>query len=192
MIKINANITGEKDLEEYINFVQKMLSMKVDKNFQKFIQQKCLETVRSVSERLISGTTNDEYKEEYIARHKIQEEPDGFILYNDLVIPAILTTKNTINQNRDNGIVRNYDEGFALALAFEYGTGIVGEFNPIEGAWEYNVNKYNELGWYYKKQNGESERTTGYQGFQIYGTTAKEIKENLNNWVYEYLNKKEV
>lgn len=175
-------------LQDYIEYVKKLNSMKFDKSFQLFIQQKVLETVKNVARQRIIGTTNQEYLEEYNLRHSIREEEglNGFILYNDFTIPAILTTRNTRNQDRQTGMVRNYDNGFNLALAFEYGVGVVGQNNPINGAWEYNINNYDENGWYYKTPSGESIRTTGYQGAEVYRFTAIEIQNNLKNWVAEY------
>ena len=192
MLNVNISMTGEKALTEHIAYVRKLISMKTDKGFQKFIQEKCLNEVKTVARERLGGTTNDEYIAEYINRNKIEELSDGFILYNDLVIPAVLATKNTKNQNRETGMVRNYDSGFSLALAFEYGVGIVGQNNPIQGAWEYNVNNYGPSGWYYKTPSGESIRTQGYKGAEVYRYTAERIKNNLKTWVNEYFNKKEV
>ena len=192
MLKVKTEVLNLKGLENHIQYVNKMLKMKTDKNFQKFIQDKCLQTVEKVARQRLGGTTNDEYIEEYILRNKIREDGNnGFILYNDFTIPAILSTKNTINQNRDNGLVRNYDKGFNIALAFEYGVGIVGANNPVQNSWAYNINNYGEYGWYYKTISGESVRTTGYQGAEVYRYTAIEIQKNLKSWVNEYY-KKEV
>lgn len=186
MLQINCEIKGLKELEKKIEYIKKISQMKVDKSFQKFIQDKVVETLNKVmNERLVDGTTNDEYIEEYKTRNKIREEEDGFILYNDFTIPAILSTRNTKNQDKDTGIVRNYDNGFSLALAFEYGVGIVGQDNPVEGAWEYNVNNY-ENGWYYKSASGEVFLTQGYEGKQIYRYTKIEVENNLPKWVEEY------
>ena len=192
MFKINIDVRGTESLDEYISYIKKLLSMKTDKTFQKFIQDKCLNEVKSVSRERLGGTTNDEYITEYINRHKIEELSDGFILYNDLVIPAILSTKNTRNQDREQGLVRNYDNGFSLALAFEYGVGIVGQNNPVNGAWEYNINNYGPLGWYYKTVDGDYQRTQGYRGAEVYRYTATNINNKLKDWVEEYINKKGV
>ena len=189
MLKINMNVKGLKEFEKYVDFVNKMANMKNDVTFQKFIQDKCLNEVKSVSRERLGGTTNDEYITEYINRHKIEELSDGFILYNDLVIPAILSTKNTRNQDREQGLVRNYDNGFSLALAFEYGVGIVGQNNPINGAWEYNINNYGPLGWYYKTVDGDYQRTQGYRGAEVYRYTTININKKLKDWVYEYYRK---
>ena len=192
MINVNISSTGIKHLDEHINFVKNLLLMKSDKKFQKYIQDKCLNEVKQQARLRLKNTTNDEYIAEYINRNKIEELSDGFILYNDLVIPAVLSTKNTKNQNNEKGLVRNYDAGFSLALAFEYGVGIVGQNNPVTGAWEYNVNNYGPLGWFYKTQSGKSERTQGYKGAEVYRFTAESIKQNLEKWVKEYLNRREV
>lgn len=187
MLDIKVDVDSLEKLEKYINFVKSMNLMKTDKNFQKFIQNKCLETVRKISEqRITNTTTNDEYIEEYKIRHSIRETENGFVLYNDFTIPYIMTTRNTKNQDRDNGIVRDYSKGFSIALAFEYGVGLVGEENAVQGAWEYNKNNYGEYGWYYKPLDGKSIQTRGYAGFEVYRYTAEEIKKNLKNWVLEY------
>lgn len=192
MLDINVSVDSIKKLDKHIKYVERMLKMKEDTKFQKYIQQKCLETVKKVSYQRIGLNTNEEYVEEYISRHNIREVANGFVLYNDLTIPAILSTRNTSNQDRDQGIVRNYDNGFSIALAFEYGTGLVGAENAVQGAWDYNVNNYGELGWYYKPLNGDAVRTRGYQGFEIYRYTAEEIKAMLPKWVNDYLSRNEV
>ena len=186
MLKVNCEIKGLKELENKIEYVKRLMQMKVDKSFQKFIQEKVMQTLNKVmDEKLTNETTNSEYIEEYKLRNKIREEEDGFVLYNDLVIPAVLSTRNTNNQNREDGIVRNYSNGFSIALAFEYGVGIVGQENPVEGAWEYNLNNY-ENGWYYKDVNGNVIVTQGYKGMQIYRYTKIEVENNMPKWVKEY------
>ncbi len=189
MLNVNTNVQGLKELQNQIDFIQKMLRMKVDNKFQKFIQSKVLETVNRIARERIANTTNDEYIEEYILRNSIREESDGFVLYNNFTIPAVLATRNTKNQDRSMGMVRNYDNGFNLALAFEYGVGIIGQNNPVNGAWDYNINNYGEEGWYYKTPSGESIRTQGYQGAEVYRFTAIEVKSKLKDWVNEYYRK---
>ena len=85
--------------------------------------------------------------------------------------------------------VPNYEKGFSIALAFEYGVGIVGEDNydsEFFQAWEYNVNKHN-FAWNYVK-DGVRYSTYGYMGFEVYRFTAEEIINQLPNWVAEYFN----
>lgn len=185
MLNIKTDIQGLKELQQHIDFVEKMLKMKTDINFQKFIQNKVLETVKQVTdERLTGGTTNDDAIGLYRENHKIREEQEGFILYNDTMIPAEV-----------NGIqndITNYpDEMFCVALAFEYGVGILGENTPNnENAWAYNLQGYN-FGWILPKSvTGQSGiETAGYMGFEIYRTTAERVKQELQNWFKEYYRK---
>ena len=172
MLKVKTEVLNLKGLENHIQYVNRMLKMKTDKNFQKFIQDKCMEILNQVMEERISfaGATVDTYKQ----NNKIEETSDGFIIYNHTVVDA--TTEG-------------YGGQFSISLAFEYGTGIVGSENPKTGAWGYNINQH-EKGWTYFK-NGSFHFTRGYQGFEIYRYTADRIMQNLKSWVNEYY-KKEV
>ena len=81
----------------------------------------------------------------------------------------------------------NYPDGFSIALAFEYGTGLIGQGNPKIGAWQYNV-KGHEKGWVFSRY-GRFTFTRGYAGFEIYRYTAEAIKENLKQWIMDYIPK---
>lgn len=165
-LNINANIDGLKEFEKYIEFVEKISFLQTDKKFQKYIQDKFLETVNRISiERLPEGNL----KQEYIQHNQIRETDSGFVLYND-------TTVSTENEN--------YDGEFSIALAFEYGTGIVGQENPKLGAWDYNINNH-EKGWIYFK-DGSFHFTRGMEGQEIYRYTLEEIKRELPNWIRDY------
>lgn len=176
---INVKVDKLNELKKYVDYVKYLSKMQKDKKFQKFIQDKCLETVRRITEqRLTGGTTNDDLIGEYKARHKIKEEINGFVLYNDTILPSsMISTKH----------LEDYPNGFSVALAFEYGVGIVGQNNPVAGAWEYNLKDYN-FGWYYQNY-GEVFHTYGYSGFEIYRYTAIEIENKLHDWVIEYIEK---
>ena len=161
-----VNVKGLDKLKEYIEFVKKFSTMKTDRQFQKYIQNKFLETVNKISsERLPSG----ELSQEYISNNKIRELDNGFILYNATMIAT------------DS---EGYDGQFNIALAFEYGTGIVGQNHPKANAWAYNVNQH-EKGWYYFA-NGSYHFTKGFEGYEIYRFTKQEIENNLNDWVMKY------
>jgi len=190
VLKIKTDVKGLDVLDNYIIIVEKFAQSKYDVEFQKFLQEKALETVNRIARQRIQNTTNDEYIEEYILRNSIREEADGFVIYNNFTIPAILVTKNTKNQDRDSGLVRNYDDGFNLALAFEYGVGIVGQDNPVNGAWDYNINNYGKGGWYYKTPSGDVLQTEGYKGAEVYRFAAEEIQNNLGKWTMEYFDRK--
>ena len=177
MLSIKIDVQGLDKLEKHIEFVQKMAKMKTDKSFQKFIQQKVLDTVNKITEeRLVGGTTNDSAIPLYKESNKIREYDQGFILYNDASIMA--NAKDT----------SGYPNGeFSVALAFEYGVGIIGQNTPNNnGAWAYNINNYN-FGWWFKsEEDDEYYETAGYMGFEIYRYTAIECQKEMKKWVEEY------
>ena len=191
-LKVSKEIKGIDKLQKQIDYVNKMLRMKTDKSFQKYIQERVLETVTQVAEQRLSmiETTNDEWIEEYQNHHKIRETESGFELYNDFTVPANMLSISENKSYRKNEIT--YDEGFNIALAFEYGVGIVGQQNPKEGAWEYNVNNH-ENEWWYSKY-GVSYKTSGYEGAEVYRYTAIEVEKRLRTWVniyFTHYNKKQ-
>ena len=197
MLNISTNIQGLSKLQKQIDFVEKMLNMKTDSKFQKYIQSKCLEAVNKISQERIylHNTTNTEMRSEYLKNNKIRELEDGFIIYNDTYVTVD-------NPSYEGGI-------FSIALAFEYGVGIIGEQNPVIGAWQYDVNGnlvFDEngdyiRGWWISKtkngsnpyvkesKNGNAVVTQGYQGMEIYRYSAEYIKKNLQKWVEEYYRK---
>lgn len=178
MFNVKVEVDSLEKFKKYIEYVESMNQMKTDKEFQKFIQNKCLETVKEQSNnRIVSNTTDNEYIAEYKSNHKIRETSDGFILYNDTVLPAELLPISERNAG-------DYANGFSIALAFEYGIGIVGQNSAKQGAWEYNVKNHN-FAWYYVKY-GKKYSTYGYEGFEVYRFTAEKISKNLKEWVMEY------
>lgn len=193
-VTIDINIEGINELKKYIEKTKKYSSMKTDKDFQKFIQGKVRDTlVETMNERLTTESTNSDYIELYRNSNHIVEAEDGngFILYNDAKIPVY--AKGVQN------VPENYPEGmFSIALAFEYGVGIVGmntDFDPTKYApWQYNVQDYN-FGWYLPKHVKErynipdNFRYMGYAGFEIYRYTADKVEKRLSSWVNEYYSK---
>lgn len=179
MLDIKVDIHGLKELQQHIDFVEKMLKMKTDTKFQDFIKRKILDLAQEVStQELIGGTTNDDAINDYIKNHKIRDEGEGFVLYNDTSIP--------VNKTDTTG----YPEtGFPVALAFEYGVGIVGQNGSnSESAWQYDINNHGESGWVFVMNDGNWERTRGYIGFEIYRKIAQKVEQSLNDWVQEYRN----
>lgn len=168
---VRTKVDGLDKLKERIEFVKKMALLNTNTDFQKYIQSKFLETVNEISmQRLPEG----DMKQEYISHNQIRELDDGFVLFND-------TTVATVGGGGYGG---KFIGTFSIALAFEYGTGIVGQENPKQGAWEYNINNH-ENGWYYFK-NGSFHFTRGMEGQEIYRFTLEKIKEQLPNWIREY------
>lgn len=201
---MSLNVTIEKQglgyLKLQIEYVNKMLKMKTDKNYQTFIQNKCLETVKKYArERLYSsGTTNEEYYENYINNIHIRETKNGFEIVSDFSIEKP-------SSNHSGGYT------FSISMAFEYGVGIIGEGSTdAPSGYRYNVNDNyvkingeNIQGWWLPKGKagnsvtfgenlkGSSIITRGYEGLEIFRFSRVEIMKNLNSWVNEYFLKME-
>lgn len=176
MFKINTTIQGLDKLQERINEIEKLIRIQNNQNkdFEKYIQDKVLEVVIQVSyQRLPGGSTS----QEYIKNHKIRLVDGGFEVYND----------TTISTDSDG-----YGGKFSIAMAFEYGTGLVGQENPKPNAWEYNV-KGHTKGWVYFNEKTNSFGTTrGLHAFEIYRFAKEEIIKQMPQWIKEYKNRKEV
>lgn len=185
-LKPKVKVDGLEEFKKYIEYVKKLASMRFDKPFQKYIQDLCLKTVEQVTnQRLTGGTTNDDSIGLYKSSNHIRETENGFVLYNDAKIPAIALGLQNDAENYPDGM-------FSIALAFEYGVGIIGSNTNNPNAWEYNMQGYN-FGWYLPSSvAGQSGvMTGGYQGFEIYRYTAEEINNNLKKWVLAYEPKKD-
>lgn len=180
MLKTKANIQGKNELKKHIELVEKFLGIKNNTNFNNFIQEKVMQTLNQVMQtRLTGGTTNDDAIGLYMSSNHIENTNDGFVLYNNSSIPA------------NSKYAESYPDGqFSIALAFEYGVGIIGQNTDVERfiPWEYNLNDYN-FGWFFKASDGKYHQTGGYTGFEIYRYTADEVERNLNKWVKEYYDK---
>lgn len=175
MINAKADISGLDKLQKQLNFVESIKSND-NRSLNEYLGNKSLEVLNKViSMRLNSGTTNDEYIEEYKKNNILSISDDGFTLYNHTMADLSELKPETRAK---------YPQGFSIAMAFEYGVGIVGENAPVEGAWEYNINNYN-FAWKYKK-DGVVYSTYGYQGMEIYRYAKEEIIKQLPKWVKEY------
>ena len=166
-LKVKLEVNGIEKFKKHIEFVKKMALLKTDKKFQEYIQNKFLETVNQISmQRLPLGSLSLNY----IEHNQIRKVDNGFILYND-------TTIETDTEG--------YGGKFSIALAFEYGTGIVGQENPKKNAWAYNVKEHTGA-WLYYGEDGLFHITKGFEGYEIYRFTLEKIREKLKDWINEY------
>lgn len=203
MFKINTTIQGLDKLQKEIDRVDKLLQLQT--NIQLFntkLAERMLKIVNEVANNRISmfPTTNEEHKSEYLRNNKYQIEGNTIIIYND--------TKITSPKSR---VSDAYE--FSIAMAFEYGTGIIGEQNPKIGAWKYDVNKENNRafvdgekidGWWIPKskaggvntlaesRSGNAVVVQGYEGMEIYRFAREEIIKQLPKLINDLLNETEV
>lgn len=185
MFNISTSVNSIEKLDQHIDLVKKLQNLKEDTAFQSYIQEKCMQTLNSVMDsRLKGGTTNDDSINLYKSSNHLVETQDGFIIYNDAKVAA-----NVKGKQND---ISNYNDGqFSIALAFEYGVGIVGVETNNPNAWEYNIKEYQD-GWYLPKEvlGKSGVKYTGYTGFEIYRYTAIEIETQLPKWVNDYYRRK--
>ena len=176
MIDINVEVQSLDKLKVYETYVEKMLNMKTNVNFQKYIQNKILDLAIEMTNKLVTDeTTNKDAIQLYRENHKIREYDGGFILYNDTMIE--------VNAKDKSGYP---NEQFPIALAFEYGVGIVGQETNNSNAWQYDINNYGQKGWVYLINETTWQRTRGYKGFEIYRNIANEVISRITKWVIEY------
>lgn len=195
MLDVKTNVDSLKKLEKYINKVKNIDNYKNNTDFQKYIQRKCLDALIDVMNNRLGGTTNDDVISIYLQGNHIKETENGFIIYNNSEIPANVSGKQNDISNYPNGM-------FSLALAFEYGVGIIGMSTNNPNAWEYNINTFKQLetnygkgynfGWILPKEVAEKygipqgQEFAGYRGLEIYRFTAEKIRDNIQKWIAEY------
>lgn len=185
MLKFNINIGNKEALENHIIYVDRLLKMKTDVKFQNYIKSKCMETLNTViNSRLNDNNTNVNEIELYKQSNHIVdiEDGSGFILYNDAQIPA-----DTYNIRPFD--TSGYPNGmFSVALAFEYGTGVLDTTNISKSP---SHKRLKDM-WYLPKNvlGGSQMLTKGYPGYEIYRYTEIEIKKRLKSWVNSYFLKK--
>lgn len=181
MLKISSNVDNLEGIDKILNKVN-IINKFQSKDYYDFIKDKVKTTLNEViNERLGSlYNTNQEEFELYKKSNHFKDTKNGFILYNDA------TYEYTPEIKVGNKTTEPYK--FSIALAFEYGTGLVGIEKPKEGHWEYNVHGY-EKGWVYPKGNGGFAFTRGYEGMEIYRFTRIRVNKMLSIWNKEYIEK---
>lgn len=166
---MSLTVTGLSNITAMINKINKFKS--IESGLIKYIGNKSLETLQNMTYERVNTVLGDDYDwtdyiDEYYNNHTLNFDENGFSI--------------------ENSTIKSYSKyDFNISMAFEYGVGIIGEQNPKENAWEYNVNGYNMF-WTFNR-NGETVMTSGYEGMEIYFFATESIKNNLKNWTNEYL-----
>lgn len=151
-------------------------------DFMEYIAKKSKETLDRITKQ--NSSSNSEDKNTYASGHQVEVYQDEIILFNN--------TKADLSHLSEKTRA-NYPDGFSIAKAVEYGTGIVGlnsEASEIawQDGWEYDWNSHNDAGWFYEK-NGKIYWTKGMEGKLIYYKTKQEIEKNIEKWIIQYIDK---
>lgn len=186
---------NEQNLNKLINKYNEISSTLNSSEFKEFLLDKCRVKRDEILEKSdvnnieypIWGngdSANQEKAELYAASHKTSIDGNVITLYNDAFMDNTDLTHFFNEENRD----ANYD-GFSIAELVEFGAGIVGASSSKNTGeeWSYGSAK----GWVFKGDSDDDKVfTRGSEGKYIYYTLAKEIEDNIENWVSEYLDKK--
>ena len=190
MLSISTNVQGLEKLQKELTRIEKIVKLQNDKAMlNERLAQEMVKIVRNVAIQRLSlvSTSNEEYKNMYLSNNKYRIDGNKIIIYNDL---CIVSPKSKVS---DEYI-------FCIALAFEYGTGVIGKENPKVGAWAYDVNKDKNRafidgkqleGWWIPAEqaggvptlatskSGKAVVVQGYEGMEIYRFAQEEIIKQL-------------
>lgn len=190
MLSISTNVQGLEKLQNELARIEKIVKLQNDKAMlNERLAQEMVKIVRNVAIQRLSlvSTSNEEYKNMYLSNNKYRIDGNKIIIYNDL---CIVSPKSKVS---DEYI-------FCIALAFEYGTGVIGKENPKVGAWAYDVNKDKNRafidgkqleGWWIPveqaggvptlatSKSGKAVVVQGYEGMEIYRFAQEEIIKQL-------------
>lgn len=176
-----VTVTGLKEVVDSFKNLRDCLNSEEMMNY---VGDKCERTLYKVTNDNLTSVDDLEVSE-YARNHQKQIEGNRIILSNNTM--ADLSNLSLETQ-------ANYPNGFSIAQAIEYGTGIVGASSAAssiaaEYGWEYDVNQHGEKGWFYVK-DGQLWHSKGFEGRLIYYKTTKEIADNINEWLIKYLESK--
>lgn len=177
----------ENNLKKYIDKLKKVEQALKGEEFRKFILNKAKAILQEIMENN-DISTDDENAGDYVNGNKTEIGKDYVYLFNDSVIDV-----KSLDTFFNEDTKANYPENLSLAALVEYGTGLVGAQSSKNTGkeWEYmaNPNRDYSQGWIWKGKNGSIVRTMGKEGKYIYYELSEQVKEHLDEWVNEYLEK---
>jgi hypothetical protein len=179
----------EKELKRYEKWKRALSSQ----DFFDYIKEKCKKILDELTmTSLNSGNDiSNEYSHIYRNSHKIEVDEDKIVISNDALVSLSQILAENYTENSKIQLAQNYADGFDLAKAVEYGTGVVGASSFAsayagEDGWAYDLNGHGENGWFYRS-NGNIYWTKGYTGTLIYERAIQKIDEEVEDWIDEYL-----
>lgn len=167
-----------KGIDECLTTFSSLQKLIKNYEFMEYISKKSKDTLDRITKQNISSFNKE--TNQYANGHQVEVNQEEIILFNNTKADLSHLSEST---------KANYPDGFSIAKAVEYGTGIVGRDSVASGlskAWEYDVNNHGEQGWFYEK-NGKIYWTKGMEGKMIYFKTKLAIERNIKRWVREYI-----
>lgn len=175
-------VTGTKEL---LNDLKAMSDSFGSKEMMDYLGDKCERTLYKITHENLT-TVDDLEVSDYAKNHQKEILKNKIILSNNTMADLSGLSPETL---------ANYPNGFSIARAVEYGTGIVGASSAAAGeagkaGWEYDINQHGDKGWFYVK-DGKLYWSRGFEGRLIYYKTHKDIADNIKGWIYDYVDNKE-
>lgn len=180
--KYEVNLFSSTSLDNYIKDLEKLKDAITSKDFMNFIADKCMLEINRISNERLDGIRDDDVFAEDVARyranHKVEIQDDIIIISNATMADLSHVSAETL---------ANYPNGFSIAKAIEFGTGIWGESNG-EFDWTTQLNPKRDYakGWYYEK-DGQLHWSKGLGGKYIYGELLNSVEQNFQKWFDEYI-----
>ena len=179
------NFSNSNEFDDFQNKINKIKTALHSQEFFDYLSKKSREVVDKITAQNLNIDEEQQYSHIYRTNHNVKVNFDEIVIFNETTIPV-----DSINPE----LAINYPNGFDLAKAVEYGTGIVGSTSQAsalasEKGWEYMVNTerdYNKP-WFYKDENGVLRWTKGMSGKLIYYKSKLEIEKNLYDWIADYI-----
>ena len=176
------NIESIKTAENLLSSISGALQ---SDELMKFLGNKCMMELNRICNEKLNDIKNwDVFSEEvnkYKANHKLDVKQDELTISNDTMADLSHLSPSTL---------ANYSEGFSIAKAIEFGTGILGTPDD-ESGWETKVNSsrdYNK-NWSYER-NGKLYWSNGFAGKFVYYELKTTVEKNIEDWINEYLESK--
>lgn len=182
------DISTAKGIKDFNDFMSKLKKLFETMEFKEFIANKAQQELEIICTQKLQGSgdyTLSSFDEEakYMNGMFVIIEDDSIILGNNSVID--ISSKNMSPETKSR-----YSNELSLAKIVEFGVGSLG---TSDETWEVNVNqqehlqKYGRDGWYYLDDNGNVHWTRGIEGKFIFLTLTQKIKENITDWIAEYI-----
>ena len=172
-----VTVTG---IDQTINSLENLSKVFDEKKFIKEFASEIEKELNETTKKSISSVDSETSK--YMKNHKKTINKNEIIFSNGTTADLSGLSKNTR---------KNYPNGFSIAKAVEYGTGVVGASSQASGiagsdGWIYDVNNHGSKGWVYEK-NGTLHWTKGMSGKLIYHNTTKNVVKNFPSWFDKYI-----
>ena len=165
---------------------KKLKSALKSSEFKIFLENKVKETLAEITDKNLVTKEHLNYKGIYRNNHKIVVDVNQkkIVISNRTNIPV-----DSLNV----AVASNYPDGFDLAKAVEYGTGIVGANSEASGyaskdSWEYDINSHGDKGWTYIVNN-TMVWTKGVEGRLIFEKSKQKIEQEFDKWLMEFVEK---